>query len=562
MNARTQRVTAASQLRARVLQAAFLGILSLSPAAWAQTDAVYHVHGRVLNASTHHPIARALVATNDHRLATMTDTNGNFAFDVTVAPQEGGPDVPSRAASGGVVLTLTATRPGFVAQEYSQQVELNSSTAAKSVTLGLLPLADISGTIDAEAIGPVPNVQVLLLEHQVSDGAFIWMQRGAQATGERGQFRFDDLEPGEYTITTREWEGDAPAYLRESRQYPPRFAGDAANLAAATKLQLRYGSDDQVRLHLREAAYYPVHIPVQVSQQRTGISVQVLADGAPFGYSLGWNGRDNAVEGSLPSGAYTVLISSGVPQAAYARVPLTVSESSAQHAPVTLAPAAMIRIHVRLDFTEDESNSGGFAYSGNPSNMPTQASPVDVDLTSTEASGISFNSQRRQAEDPILEQVAPGTYAVRARTIRGYVASVSAGGIDLMQQPLRVGDTGSADPIDVTVRNDSGTLTGVVEMDAEQLAFVSVLLVAADGSGHSAQGYAQRGGKLSVQNIPPGTYRAFATSPMQSQQLPYRDANAMQPFERLGTLVTVAANQTVDLKLQYIPLLGAEGEAK
>ena len=89
MNARTQRIAAASQLRALVLEAALLGTLALSPSARAQTDALYHVHGRVLNASTHHPIARALVATNDHRLATMTDTNGTFALEVSVAPQEG-----------------------------------------------------------------------------------------------------------------------------------------------------------------------------------------------------------------------------------------------------------------------------------------------------------------------------------------------------------------------------------------------------------------------------------------------------------------------------------------
>ena len=563
MNARMERTTPASTLRGCVLVAALLATTMLPLSTGAQIDTVYHLHGHVLNGLTHRPVARAMVASSDRRLATMTDTNGNFALEVSVPPQGAVTDAQSPVAAAGLLLMLNATRPGFVAQDYTQQVELNASTAANDVTLEMFPLATVSGTVDADGIGPVANVQVVLLQHQVSDGTATWTQRNGQATGERGQFRFGDLEPGEYTVMTREWEGDAPAYQRESRQYPPRFAGDATNLTAATKLQVRYGGDDQVRLHLREAAYFPVRIPVQMSPPRTGVSVEVLADGSPFGYSLGWNARDGAVEGSLPSGAYAVLLTSQGPQSSFARVPVDVAEAAVQHAPVTLAPAAAIPIRVHLNLTEAESGEGGFGFIGNPANMPTLASPVDVDLLPVEAGGRSVSSRRQTGDDPVLENVGPGAYVVHARSIRGYVASASSGGIDLLQQPLVVGEGGSADPIDVTVRNDSGTLTGEVDMGADPtLRFVPVLLVAADGSGHSVQGYAQRDGKLSVRNIPPGTYRAYATGQQQVQQLPYRDAAAMKVYERQGTLVTLAANQTLEVKLRYVPLLQAGDEPR
>ncbi len=562
MSARTERTTPASTLRARTIAAALLAPLACMVTAHTQTDTVYHLHGHVLNGETHRPVARALVTSADRRMATITDTNGSFALEVSVPLQDAAAGSQVRAMSPG--LTLVASRPGFVPQDYGLQIELNARTVADDVTLTILPLATISGSVDADGIGPVSNVQVMLLHHEVSDGIAIWMPATVQVSAERGQFRFGDLEPGEYTVMTREWEGDAPAYLRESRQYPPRFAGGAATLTAAAKLQVRYGTDDQVRLHVREAAYFPVRIPVQMASPGTAVEVQVLADGSPLGYSLGWNSQESAVEGSLPAGSYTVLLTGSGPQMSFARVPISVSDTTAQHAPVTLVPAAAIPVRVRLDLTEDDSsNSVGIAFSGNPANMPSLASPVDVSLTSTEAGGRSFDDQRRSGTDPVLEGVAPGMYAVHARSIRGYVASITSGGLDLMRQPLVVGEGGSADPIDVTVRNDGGNLTGEVEMTADQSTrFVPVLLVAADGSGQSVQGYASNDGKLSVRNIPPGTYRAFASGQQQLQRLPYRDAAGMQAFEHQGALVNVAANQTVEVKLRYIPLLQPAGESK
>ena len=540
-------------------------LLALALTTHAQIDSVYRLHGRVLNGVTHRPIARALVASNDRRLATMTDTNGNFTLDVSVPPPREADATAQRGlATAGLSIALTANRPGFTAKNFFQQIEVNANTAAKDVTLELLPLGTLSGTVEAEGMGPVAKVLVMLLQHQVSEGTATWVQRNAQQTGERGEFHFGDLQPGEYTVMTREWEGDAAAYQRESRQYPPRFAGDAGTLAAATRLQLHYGGDEQLRLHLRIAAYYPVRIPVQALALNSGVTVRVLADDNSFGYSLGWTPRDRAVEGSLPSGNYTVLLTSAGSQVASVRVPLAVADAPVQHAPVTLAAAANILIRLHLDFAEkesDENGGGGLIVGFGLNGPPTQASPVDVYLVPAEVGGGFLNS-RRQApgDEPVIERVPPGTYTVHARTIRGYIAAVSAGGVDLLQRSLVVGDGGSADSIDVTVRNDSGTLTGEVDLSAEPAArFTAVLLVATDGSGRTVQGFAQSDGKFSVRNIPPGTYRAFATSQQQMQQVPYHDAAAMQPLERLGTLVTVTANQTADVKLRYELLLAAQG---
>ncbi len=45
----------------------------------------------------------------------------------------------------------------------------------------------------------------------------------------------------------------------------------------------------------------------------------------------------------------------------------------------------------------------------------------------------------------------------------GYVAAVSSGGVDLLHNPLVVPPGGTSSPIEITLRDDGGTVEGAIE---------------------------------------------------------------------------------------------------
>ena len=525
-------------------------------------DVVYALHGRVVDALTHRPIARALVYSGDRRLATMTDHNGNFAIDVSIpaaTDTQAGPSY-DRSLRGGILPTFNvgfmARRPGYLDRFEQTSVALTKAGTEADIVLELTPAATISGVVMGEGATGAARVQLTLLEHQVQDGALVWRQRASAQSDEEGTFRFGDLTPGEYTVLSQEWPGDDPSYTQVSRQFPPRYLGDVRNLTAATKLKLRPGEGEKVVLHLRPATYFPVKVPVQGLPPNTPVQGRVISESTATGYSLGWNLRDQAVEGALPGGDYTLMLESFGPQHSSARLPLVVGTASLEHAPLALAANGTIPVRVHLNLTgKEDSGPRGFAYAGNVDAAPTAASPVQMSLRSADPQGAQGGILRHgEGSDSVLENVGPGTYTLEASTIRGYIASITSGGVDLLRKPLVVGDGGRADPIDVVVRDDGAVVTGDVDFAGKEGSqFCVVALVESDG-GQVHQGFFQAGTKFSISNVPPGTYRAFAVDARQAQTLPYRDEAAMRLYNPLGTAVTVSANGQADVKLRFVQL--------
>ncbi len=184
-------------------------------------------------------------------------------------------------------------------------------------------------------------------------------------------------------------------------------------------------------------------------------------------------------------------------------------------------------------------------------------------LRPLESDGSFGGSSVRHGDEnePALENVQPGTYFVRPNVPRGYISSMTAGGVDLLRHPLTVGDGGAADPIDVTLRDDSATLTGTVDMPANpSSSYALLLLVPTDGSGQAVQGYAQSDGKFTVLNVPPGSYRLFAFGGARMQQVPYRDAQAMHAYDGKGTAITVSAGQSTTAKVSLTDVADVDKE--
>ena len=563
-------------LLAGLLPCCGLGVLY----AQSTADTVYHLHGSVVNGVTGRPIGRALVVSGDRRLATLTNSQGQFTLDVSVPPAQGAAQATqtqaNTAATGvsgagavsgyaGVGVALSAQRPGFLQSRSGISVALDSRPDTRNLVLRLMPAAAIHGQITATGAEGLRGVRVELLRRSVQDGRPSWQMTGMRPVSEDGSFQVTDLQPGEYTVAPTEWSPrifNLAAASTATEQYPPDFLGDTRTLEAATKLHLAYGQSAQANLHLRAVPYYPVTIPVQGLPPNAGANVRVSAGAGVHLYELGWNNRDGAVEGALPDGDYLVSINTASAQHAGAQIPLHVAGAAVVHAPAGLMPTQDLPVSVRDERTQVNSNRAMTSIISLNGNAPAQGAAPNtagfyLSVRAEDAEAGGGGTMQNTANGPMLQNMMPGRYFVQGNAMgRGYIAALTCDGVNLLTQALVVNGSGHTAPVEVTLRDDGGTVSGTVDLGSSGLQAARVLILPTDGSGHVLYAYATATGKFETGNVPPGSYRDFATPADQTDTLPYLDAQAMRPYDARGGAVTVMAGQTAQVQAE---LIGVDG---
>ena len=491
----------------------------------------------------------------------MTGANGKFAIDISVPALPVTTGNILRGYAGSVA--LMAQKPGYLLlQNGFTPIAVGEALSSTPVEIKLMPAAVVTGHVSSAAADSASGVRVNLLLHSVQDGHFLWIPAGAAITNAHGDFRFPNLRPGEYAVLTSQWAGDQtqPAPRDAiTEQYPPTFYGDVRNLAGSTKLNVRYGDVTPTEIHLHLATYYPITVPVTSGSPNQSVNARLTGPENLGNSALRYNRAENAVEGRLPSGDYTLLLSSAAPGQlqSSAQVTIHVDSSPIRTAAIALAPPASIQVRVHPEFTKPEDLTNQQPPSvmlRNGSTVRAQQQQLVQILLRSEDSGGGFigASQPSANGDLVIENVQPGRYFVHEQPFRGYVASMTSGGVDLLEHPLIVNPSGAPDPIDVTLRDDTATLNGTVNPGNGSLPRISfIVLLPTGSSGHFAQAYASADGKFSAANVAPGSYRvlAFRGQPI---QLPFRDAEAMRRYDGKGPTVTVAAGQSQQID---VPLL-------
>ncbi|MGA9509394.1 MAG: carboxypeptidase-like regulatory domain-containing protein [Candidatus Sulfotelmatobacter sp.] len=524
------------------------------------------VRGTVVNVVTRQPVGRALVYSLDNRYATFTDGEGHFEFTLPKAAADNGGVTFS--GNSGSLTWLTARRPGFLEDlSGNRPVEVSAGT---EVTIALMPEALIKGRVTLPAADPAPGISVELFSRQVQDGTPRWMQKSSTRTNSNGEFRFAELEPGSYKLLTREWmdidpEGTVPGGQRYG--FPPVYYPSASDFATASTIQLTAGQSFEADMSLVRQPYYRVTIPVTNTERNHGVSVTVSSQGdrGP-GYSLGYNGSRHLIEGQLPNGKYLVEAASFDPNfSASGSVNLMVAGAPAEGPMMVLARNSSIPVNVKEEFTSPAGNIQAFFSTGGRT-VQMHGPRVDVNIN---AEAIDDFKGRRSGtlrpptgtnEDPlILENLAPGSYWLRLAASRGYVASASMGGTDLLREPMVV-LPGASTPIEITMRDDTAELEGsllgvaVTPVNASRPGTQSFLycIPMPDTSGRLLELSVSSDGKFDVQGVAPGVYRVIAFN-RQQRDIPYRDPEAMKAYESKGQVVHFAPGQKVTLQLQVVP---------
>jgi hypothetical protein len=522
------------------------------------------IKGTVVNAITRAPIARALVYSPDNRLAALTDGEGNFSFSLPKPDSNAGFVINERPPG------LMARKPGFLNDPYDRR-QGDSSGSELTMTIPLMPEALIKGRVVSSDADPTPGITVQLYSQQVQDGMPRWVQRGGTRANSNGEFRFAELLPGTYKLMTNEWMDNDPATTIPGGQqfgYPPVYYPGVPDFATAGTIQLSAGQTVQVDLPLTRQPYFPVRIPVTNPELNGGMNITVSVQGhrGP-GYSLGYNAQNQRIEGLLPNGNYLVEAFTNGQNSLSGSAHLAVAGAPAEGSTLTLVSNSSITVHVTEEFTSanlEESSATFTRVGGNSFSLRGPRAYLQINVEPAddfERQGAWLRPPTGPSDEAIvLDNLRPGRYWLRLHSSRGYVASATMGGVDVLHQPLTV-SPGSSTPIEITVRDDMAELEGKVAgitpptvgsstMFQRQAWVYCVPLP--DSSGQFQQIWVSADGTINTSQMAPSAYHVMAFADQQPN-LPFRDPEAMKAYESMGQVVRLSAGQKTSVQLQLIP---------
>lgn len=534
------------------------------------------LRGTVINTATHEPVPRALVYSPDNRLAIVTDDQGRF--DIKISPAEASP-MGSTAVVSDVAqyqLTLTARKPGFLEDHTGTFFSAFGPRTNDDITIGLTPEALIVGRVNLPASNQWDRITVQVYKRQVLEGRAHWNSVASAQVRSNGEFRLANLSAGEYKLFTGELLDRDPLTFDPQGQlygYPPIYYPNAADFSSGTTINLEAGKTFQAELSPVLQPYYPVKIAITgMPEEPRPVRVSVALHGHKGpGYSLGYDGRENAITGMLPNGTYTVEATQSEEQAT-GSVNITVKGAALRNATVALIPHGSIAVNVRADQDSPRQHTTSITQG-----KFSREQSADISLQPAEDFSLRSAAWLRPPRKPsdnvlVFENVGPGHYWVNIRPYSGYVASAVAGGTDLLRHPLVVAPGGSSLPINVVLRDDFAKIDGTVEgmpspasnpgnptsfgrgriysgaAPPGQSPFVYCVPLP-DSFGRFAEIGLSQEGNFQVQ-LAPGAYRVLAFE--HRQELEYQNTEAMRAYEGKGPVIRLAPGQSERVRVSLI----------
>ncbi len=580
------RLLAARQIAIRAAAVATLvfggGLKQASAQVTSALTDVDRVRGVVINSVTREPVSRALVCSPDNTNAAMTDDRGHFEIVFphpepgTVAPHADaqaqfftplGARFP--AASSTRPAALMARKIGYLPPTEIVDISQLDPTHP-DVTIVLVPEARIVGHVVVPGWDGFGKIQVEVYRRTVSEGREQWEMAGTAGTRADGEFRVAALPAGSYKLFTQEHLDNDPliSYPRGPLiGYPPVYFPDASDFDSGALVHLAAGETFQATMTPVKKPYYPVKVDFTQPLASPQVDVRVWPQGHPGpGFALGYNPQEGQIQGSLPDGAYSLLVTLYGESVLAGTLNIVVKGAPFSGASVSLFPAGSVSVNVTQEFQHTQLNP--------PENAPDDTTPaynarrpnyLQVTLMPEEQfslASIASLSPPRGPEDESLtiDRVMPGRYRVMATTSGiGYVAAITSGGTDLLRQPLVAGAGAAMPPIEVVVRDDGAEVDCTIELpnrsaNSGQSAPSShvVYFVSLDRLGDQPRlAFLGSGDGFTMAQLPPGAYRVLALD-RQRPEVDFLDDKFLKRYESKVQVIRVAAEQKLHLRLPLI----------
>lgn len=539
-----------------------------------------------------------------------TDSAGRFAFR--------GVDFQSHyikvGGDGYVSASRGRVRFPQIADLYSSY-EVRVGPKMDDIELYLAPAAKIQGRVTSEAGQPMKNALLTLYTGVVQDGRTMWRRGKVLATDGNGYYTFPNLEPGAYVVMST-WmfdnDPDPPhgtdcgtMSFTPTGGYPPAANPGVLDFTQAQPVHVAAGHVATANLRLPHQDFQTVTwvhnaqlAPgsfrnlvdrngrslkiVSPPQSHCGRSMPetVIAGPASPPNNILVNGRETI---HLPDGDYNVFTGTGLAKndagRQYARPkPGYFAHFTVAGKPVTFSPPLLpmrtvpsVAVHTKINMRPDGipcAATTTSAYTpvtyddGKPSwhtiwltradPLPEYTKPSSL-MLSTESKWVFFSLQPGKywvhAVEPD-DYYGPGA-ADQANT---YIASVTAGGVDMAKEPLVVGLDGTAPPIEVTARNHCGVLQmtyAPANPNQNRYGVVRTfygLLVPQFSAFETIRSFLFEPGlpqTISVGNLTPGHYK-FYVSPHE-RDFPFRESNSVPADLGPGQDVWLKPGANVDV---------------
>lgn len=537
------------------------------------------VRGTVINQLTQAPVPRALVYSSDNRYAVMTDGEGHFEFALPKANTNSDMgNIGSIGVSFGPMssyrsdmLILFARKPGFLDDPRDRRE--TRAVPGSDVTIALLPEGLIKGRVTLSTGEPATGVNVQLFSRMVADGTPRWMPASAVRVNSAGEFRFAELRAGSYRLSTQELLDNDPLTTLPGGQrygFPPVYFPGVADFSSSSSIEIAAGGTVQVDLSLNRQPYYNVKIPVVSNGEiNGGVNVSVKGQRGP-GYSLGYNGGgSNRIEGMLPSGNYVVEASTYGQNSVAGSVSLRVAGAPVSGPEMRMLRTSSISLEVKEEFNETSYpitaswSDGQHTYDIHGARTYLQAQAVNADdLEEMRGTGSIRQPTGPSDDSLVIENLQPGRYWLRLTSSRGYVASATSSGVDVLHEPITIAPA-STIPVEVTMRDDGGRIEGTIPTIAQAASADPMTMPLSpqawvyciprpNSSGQFETHGVSGDGKFHSRVMAPGDYLLLAFSQRQPF-LAYRDPEAMKAYESKGQVVHVSAGQNTSVQLDIIP---------
>ena len=257
-----------------------------------------------------------------------------------------------------------AVRAGYLTPQTQWGNAVAVARDQEEVTISLTPEAKVVGHVtlaDGEGAAGMP---VELYRQTVQDGRVRWTAAGSAQARSDGEFRFADLEAGNYKLYSAELNDRDPVTsdprARQGWGYPPDYFPGATDFAGGAVIHLAAGETFQASLTPEKRRYYPVHIGVNNGGQGRQFDIQVERDGHPGpGFTLGNDFRDGSIGGMLPDGNYLVRVSTQENGPLTGLVNLSVHGGPAA-AMVTLLGGVSIDVRVTKEYSGESQPVGNY----------------------------------------------------------------------------------------------------------------------------------------------------------------------------------------------------------
>ncbi len=520
------------------------------------------VEGTVVNAITGEPLKKAhltlrpLGAPNGVPYGTLTDGGGHFLID----------DLdPGR-------YTFSASRNGFVNQNYSPQGGTNRSTPLtlgagqklKEIVFKLTPQGVISGRILDEDGEALANVAVQCMVYRYLNGRRQLMGQGGTSSNDLGEFRLHGLPPGKYIISATYQSRDSFPMIPErmvggpqavqaaeegyaTTYYPTSTNPDSASVVEITpgaqmsgiNITLARTRTVRIKGHLNSGA-------APGARRNTAIMLMPRDNsgyGGPRGFSRITDEKGNFEMRGVPPGSYTLRADSRDDNRLYsARLPLQVGDANVEGLELDLQPATEVEGQVVI---EENGNLNGARL--NVALRPKMAGAM-----------MGAGALVKDDQTFKLTNVSPDAFDISVFGLPEgfYLKSVRLGEQDVTESGVDFSQGGAAGKITLVINPNGGQIDGAVQ-NAKGDAAIGATVTLIPDADHRAISWlyktanTDQNGRFTMKGMRPGEYKVYAWEDIEPGA--WQDPDFVKPHESAGEAVSVKESSHATVQLKLVP---------